>query len=526
MWRLLLFLFFSYLFFGQGLANLPINQMAEEVLRQLYEATANYQVEMPGIEIVHTEDKIAGYSHRRNIISIEEKAIGVCRTFGKDSLAAMAFIIGHELAHAYQRNENEHENITNFLAYDKHFHTSVREEKLADIQGAFSAYLAGYDASGFLSALIEEIYRTYDLIGQQLYGYPALEERIQTSNEVELIVDSLIQIFESANYLTALGHYQIAVKYYEYILQFYMGREIFNNLGVLNLHIAINVSGKNVDPFYLPFELDFESRLDKTRAEELTFEEQMIRRAYLNKAMEYFDCVTQYDDSYFPAQLNQLCALLLSEDYMGALSFFDSGKIQYENQDPVEIAKTQLAMAVGHAILGQEDPNHFGKAEKILEELNSNPNQFISRMSGYNFSILKQKPFSIPKNPICNLKRKDNSYTKIDGFSPYRFIRKSCVFLDPNGEVGYYSEKQLNSRVLVAKWREEVMVLQRITNPEMKSIGDLHAGMSVGKLLEQLGDDSYSIVSANRGYFIVSPTCQLIFKINQREEIEEWGKVF
>ena len=511
-------------------ATHPMQNNAECILQELYESTGNYQIAEPQIKIVDSEDKIASYSYRKNMIVIEQKAIEVCRSFGKDSLNALAFIIGHELAHAYKGKEKNHNNQTSFLAYDRHFQADVREEKLADIQGAFNAYLAGFDTVDILSKLIEALYKKYDLIDKQIYGYPQLKERMKTSQEVENIVDTLIRVFESANYLTALGHYEIATEYYNYILQYYIGKELLNNQGVLKILSALEVGGKNVDPYLLPMELDVRSRLNKTRADNLSYKELMRRKVLLKKALLFFDRVIQFDKNYFPAQLNKICFLILNENYKEALDFYSSNKFQQllksNRLSKVEKDKANIALGVAHAFLGQKDQKHIEQARKVLTRLVSNSNQLINGLAAYNLSVLTKSSKVFPNNNRCNLSFSKDAQTKVDEVTPYKYINVQSVYLDQNQNAAFYSEKLPNSVVLVASWQGQPIILQRIKSNTILSKGDLKNGLPVKYLFEKLEENSFNIIQANDGYFVNCFTCQLIFKINKQGKITEWAKVF
>ncbi len=511
-------------------ATHPMQSNAELILHELFKATGNYQISQPQIEIVDSEEKIASYSYRRNLILIEQKAIEVCQSFGKDSLNALAFIIGHELAHAYKGKDKGDVQHTSFLAYDRHFKASTRDEKLADIQGAFNAYLAGYETAGILSKLIDNLYESYDLKGKTLHGYPELEDRKNTSYEVETILDTLIQVFESANYLTVLGYYDIAEKYYEYILQYYMGKELLNNLGILKIHQAIEVGGKNIDPYLLPLELDFRSRLNKTRAEKLTYDELVKRKVLLKKALFYFDKVVRFDTSYFPAQLNKLCFMILNENYKEAINFYWSDRFQHfikSNETPkTEKSKAQIAVAIAYAFLGDKDLSNLQKAEDYLLKMASKSNPQLSKMASYNLSILQNKPLNIPSEKTCKLKYSNSSFTKVDGVTPFKYVRSSGVYLDEGKEAMFYYEKLPNSTVLFTKWKGHPIVLQRVSSDNFKSKGNFQIGQSARYLIDQLHENSYSIIPAHRGFFVNCFPCGLIFKINEHNVIAEWAKVF
>ncbi len=82
-------------------ANSPL-QVAQSVLDRLYAANGNYTFKKPKIVLSTENKKVAAFSPWKNTITLDQKMYDICRGFGRDSLAALAYIIGHELVHAYQ----------------------------------------------------------------------------------------------------------------------------------------------------------------------------------------------------------------------------------------------------------------------------------------------------------------------------------------------------------------------------------------------------------------------------------------
>lgn len=123
----LLFLLVAAL--GTSLHGKSAQTTATDILKQLYYSIGNFQQPMPSIEVVNSEELVAAYIPNKNIIYLEEKAFDVCRSFEKDSLSALAFLIGHELTHCYQKVGWA----SNFLAYDKVANGVESEEKAADV---------------------------------------------------------------------------------------------------------------------------------------------------------------------------------------------------------------------------------------------------------------------------------------------------------------------------------------------------------------------------------------------------------
>ena len=81
--------------------RLATPSVVKEVLNTLFAAYGNLQRPCPRIEVV-PDGLGPRYRESAKTIVLDRRSLKVCRDFGKDSLSALAFIIGHELAHFFQ----------------------------------------------------------------------------------------------------------------------------------------------------------------------------------------------------------------------------------------------------------------------------------------------------------------------------------------------------------------------------------------------------------------------------------------
>ena len=190
-----------FLFCGKLTANINLINTAQAVLDDLYDANGNTIIKKPTLRITVDDKNAALYLRRSNVIELSEKAYRSCQAMGKDSLSALAYIVGHELAHAFQ--DTSRVPTTNFLAYHHHHGEGIFFEELADIQGVFIAYLAGYNTLEIMPTLIEKIYDEFDL-SSDIKGYPTLQERQNTTIKVQELTQELIHLYEMGNYLLVL----------------------------------------------------------------------------------------------------------------------------------------------------------------------------------------------------------------------------------------------------------------------------------------------------------------------------------
>lgn len=345
----------------------------QKLFDQLYAVNGITRIKKPALSMSRENVKVAAYYPSKNHIVLDEKAWEICRSMGRDSLAALAFIFGHELAHAFQTEIRDGRVKTNFLAYDKNFSGNVRTEKTADVQGVFNAWLAGYDVAATMPIILEKIYDSYGLKNKFLPGYPTLEERQKSCTEVQKQSENLLDLFESANYLMAIGKPGLAISSYEYILQWYQGREIWNNLGLANCLAAQEFWSPEADKFVYPLEADWAGKLAQAAARGENPEGsgllQPLRKAMLDRADEAFAEAMRADPSYLTAAINRVSVQNMLGKPAQALLFFDKnvraaiGKKKMKYSPERQMA--QVAEAICYAML----PGRVGEATALFQSV-------------------------------------------------------------------------------------------------------------------------------------------------------------
>ncbi len=404
---------------------------AEVILQDLYRQFGDTRIELPSIELVQSKDFVAAYFPGSNKIQIEEKAMEICQTFGDDKNAAIAFIIGHELAHAFQDHLHEDEN-TSFLAYDKvstkcAHHILKKKEHEADIFGAFGAYVAGYKIHRVFPEILNKIYEQYELTDEQLVNYPSKALRNQTAEKVKNQVDSLILLFDAGTKLSLLGQHELSAQCYEKISKTYKGSEVNNNAGVNYLLEAINSLSYTIDPFIFPIEISGSDRLQKAKktgdSKDLNAEEMSHRIKLIEKGQMLFKAVLN-QDAFNPAAVNNYAiSLAMMENYHEALGFLETKRNNIDFEDfpallmtealvqnllgaraaaPMEtlhklsssederintLAKTNLALATGQQATGELDAPEACSYETLAFLDLSNMKNYASESSKVNNSL-------------------------------------------------------------------------------------------------------------------------------------------
>lgn len=256
-------------------------------------------------------------------IIVDEQLYDLCKNFAKDSLHALACIIGHELAHYYE-NHSYTSSFSNPMASaaDSIFSqaNSKEMEGEADYFGLFYGFLAGYDTFRVLPHILDSIYKAYNK-PEQLPGYPTKDERISIARKIIQEVKPLVGIFQAGQFLYLRKNYQEAAVCFDYLLTKYPGREIYNNSGVAKLALAMEVMDAEQLYFAYPFELDADTRL--TRRTIRSTDDKLIRQqkidSLLSKAQRDFEKTIAIDQSYSSAYINLASVYSLQNNQEAAI---------------------------------------------------------------------------------------------------------------------------------------------------------------------------------------------------------------
>ena len=496
--------------------------VAQAVLDKLYAANGNYQFKKPKLVISPENKKVAAYSPWKNAIVLDEKAYAICQGFGRDSLSALAYMLGHELVHAYQSQIKGQRLKTNFLAYDQGYNADIRSEKVADIQGLFNAYLAGYGVLKTMPDVIERIYREYGLIGKDLPGYPALEARKASSREVVEIAQTLCNVFESSNYLLAIGQTGLACSGYEYVLRYYQGREVYNNLGVAYTLSAREFWDPQLDKFTYPVEADWFTKLTRIAAargqEQIDPSVEPLRLAFLEKAVARFAEAARLDPAYVTARINHLCALNMMGRPVEALKYAELHLLKRtrdkKRQPTQEMEMIEIALGITYAL--QPGNARKAEAEAIFRRLSDSGNVLSALYARQNAQSLRGETESgiLLEMPLPASLRKvleQMQLGRTDGLERTPLDEKAGV---------WFAQKQgAGSATMVFSNKQGNLVsLMRFPNR-------LTPDATILPPHEDLERNAYrNIVTAREGFYLKSPRDNVILKVDTRGQVLEMVK--
>lgn len=395
----------------------PAYDKALRVYERLREARGDYRYPVPAFYITQKET-VAEMNYAENAIYLGEKAFNVCETFGAQSEAAIAFLLGHELTHYYEKHawqdhfavENEKNSLatglntlfkemlesagtsalrTQLLRFDtlSRQMDAAAMELQSDYLGGFLAYSAGYGAFTQGDELIRRLYQAFGL-PDEMPGYVPRFERENMSRHSAQKMNDLVEVFEMANLLTATEQYEAAYRYYRKVLVEYQSRELYNNVGAAAMMHALK-SYFNADEIKFRYPIQVDPEMANSRGPQ----EDSIRNNLLRQAVQHFDAAISLDPGYAPAWLNKACALALLGDRVRAYYFADvearaASKGRYAgNLDKVEI------------LLGILDAGAATTDGKIKAEMRFTAAEVTDKsgLAAYNLAVLNNRP--LPTQP-------------------------------------------------------------------------------------------------------------------------------
>ncbi len=261
---------------------------------------------------------VAHFNPKNNTINIGEGIYDITASLGADSTDALAYAIGHELAHFYKDHNwgmafgtaNEELEISKKIyAMDITSERRAAMEAEADYFGAVCAYLAGYKVFYVAEDFINAYYKLG--VPDEVFGYPSKADRIKTIKEAQAKIRNSLPLLDAARCLVYQGKHQLAAQCYDKVATEFPNKALYNNAGV-NYALAAMEMMKDSVKFHYPFTQDLTHLQDiglskGKRAVEGT------PAKLLEMAREKFNAALRMDDKYVPALLN----MALAEDLAG-----------------------------------------------------------------------------------------------------------------------------------------------------------------------------------------------------------------
>lgn len=345
-------------------AATPPDQATVQAIYKKLCAAAGLQNGAPLLEFDDSSTRASGaftdFNHEPTRIVVERKALETCATFGPRTNDAVAFLLGHELAHFsmghgwgadFQRVADHSQvkaDMAMAFANNKAYHLF---ETQADQRGAFFAYIAGYVPELVADTLLQRLYSTYGW-SAKMSGYPDRPDREALLRSGLDRYQEMTMALRLADQRSILGQHAEAAKLYQLLLsEGFRNPMLFTNAGACYLMQAIAQAPAGKIAFTYPVELDLREKWrgagDGTSVEEL-----------LTKAEDLFMQTLLMDRTSDAAMADLACVAFLRDDLGSAAHW-----IAQHGKTPVMNQRTHLVL---EAIL-QARNGDLPKAKSTLQ---------------------------------------------------------------------------------------------------------------------------------------------------------------
>jgi tetratricopeptide (TPR) repeat protein len=487
--------------------------IVKTIYDKLVKARGDNRFPVPQVFLRDEVSRVASINYDLLEIVIEKKAFDACKPYGD---AAIAFLLGHELTHYYEK----HAWKSGFAADNsdlkvgkniKKIQDQVANETQADYLGGFLAYSAGYGMFDKGDALIKALYKEYK-IGELMPGYPSLTDRMELAKRSAAKLASLVDVFEMANYLVAIGKYGLANDCYKYILMHYQSREIYNNVGVNALLEGLGYfSAKELQYQYVA-QLDLQARSSRD-ASTKALSEKLLREAVVN-----FDRAISLDPDYAPAYFNKATAYALLNDTVRAAFYAD--KEAFEVATRTNNIKTLTDLKVLQGILLAR-AGKSKEAEQIFDSLARTGNtQAIENLKVVRTGKGTERVATAAKLPVLDT---------VGGISLKSFARDpsfledKVVQIKPSVIFFQYTLDTLDYKIVFTDDSEQNLRTYLLLTKEGKKLATskgVLAGDLAGKVVSIYGDP-VKRVETTQGQLLVYDN--LLFVLDKEQKVRFWG---
>lgn len=471
------------------------------------------------------EGHAACYKPLENRIYLHSQLLDICRSFGDDSLNALAGVLGHELAHWERdgpfgsRPRSRKEKSTS--GQNRRGHVRDREEQ-ADYLAGFYGRQAGYNALAVFPDVLDKIYREYGL-DDEIENYPSLKERKEIAFKVRDRLDELVFIYNMANNLSLIREYERARQCYDHIIEEFNSREMMNNAGVAYTLHALELMGDEYAGYIYPLELDADTRLLGirvtdglvNRATRGTGPQDSIRGSrMLDSAAKRFELAMKVDPGYSPALINRATIYILKRDYHNAEILLDSA-LKLDNGEVTRV-KVAVQLAMIHAIRGDSAGarNKLDEIETIAGSLG------ITALVDVNRALLDKKSFQLPNAQGLEISRET-----IDGIRASEDVMEGMVRVrETIGREGMEIVGGMTEYATVARLTNKKSWVQFVCTNNgytRQSGNDISIGSTGNQVLLCYGS-SPRIVQAVQGSYYIYDYSKIIFLVGQDGRVLRW----
>jgi len=476
----------------------------------------------------------AFYDPENNTINLGEGIYDIAKTFGKDSINALAMVFGHEIAHFYKDHgwgysfgdANEYLKISQKI-YKLQLNATRKAEMEteADYFGGIFGYMAGYNSLGVGAEFFDKFYKLAK-VPDVTTGYPTRQERMNICDNSITMLNKLIPLFDAANYLVLLGEYDKAASLYDHIIVTFPSREIYNNEGAAYAMAALGTYDEGQIKFVYPFTIDCDTRMDNGGQKGLSEDKEAKRKEYLEMAKDAFESAIKLDKEYAAAYIN----LGLVYDLMGEkeLAVAMAGK----GYSLAEKEKNEMLMAnasIAKGIIFANDGNATDAKTQFTKGLISNKN-----VAQTNLNVLNNPGTLgyVYKSDVSGEKtsHQDENINTIETslLEAVLMDAKSVEIKKQNDDkpkMKVFSQSDaLVTAIMIKTYtipKQTISFLFTGYKYEGASSKGIKVGSPLTKVMEQYGKPARIVTGTNRNFYIFEKT-QIIFITDKKDNVIGW----
>lgn len=440
----------------------------------------------PIIELKDNSTEVASTNFTLGKIFISTKAYALCQALGKDSLAALAFILGHEYDH-YEKREPK---CKRFLFNDASVLDKEKETQ-ADLMGNMYARLAGFSPCEVIDSFFLHLYKAFGK-DTSLPGYPTLDERIAMAKAQCFLAESYVDTFNFANLLMLTQHYEPASHLYKNLSYLFGSREMYFNAGIAHLHQVLNVSDSVLK---MPLGFDSETRLVREAPNHLNIAnnplfieaDSLIRKASL------------LDTSYFPAKITLLYMDMIRKKSCNSLIIKQienlSATTTFENH------QKEILLAICQVYLGNN--------EQGMTVFKHYKTQYPYQMRGnlWLLGTFEERESFLPHIFSENIGKKS-----ISQWTETLQNKNTAFYIQKDNEASVYKYTH--------KDNTEVIFIQTIERSALSFLG-IKTGDSISAVEKIYGKDNMYIYTPIKCYICYKKN-NLIVVMDKNQRVESW----
>ena len=295
----------------------------------------------------------------------------------------LAFVIGHELAHLASDDfwSAEIEHLIHSKAFSGEMDRALLEpieqdsadlmerELKADDKGFLYAAIAGFPVEVLLEQENDFLSYWVDCTNtQSSTSHPEAFHRTELLRVRLQQKKDALEFFFMGMRLAHFGRYQDAIYFFREFQDAFPGREVFNNLGVCYLQMAL----KNMPPalayqYWLPGILDNNTAINRTTLLPIFRDRTRIKIAedFLHKAVRYLATATEKDPAYTIGYINLASAYFYLNEMYKARAAIEEARLLQPDDYTIESLRALILLKEGQPM------DTWSYAEEIFSALAS-----------------------------------------------------------------------------------------------------------------------------------------------------------